>query len=84
MTATTIGKRRLNQDVKALYEKLKTKKGENFIGFCEGIGRREFIRIHNYDPTFRSFNAKSLRLMIAMNRCHGFIPHHRFGMFIDD
>lgn len=81
----------LNRDVKKLNAYIKglrdnNPKNEDNIAFFRDLGhvaKPEFERIVGADPSFKSFNADSLRILLRLNLSHRFIPFHQFGLYIE-
>lgn len=69
----------LNRAVKKLAKNITEQK----IDPNSSEGAAEFDRLYRADRTLKSFNAHSLRILIALNRKYEYLPVHRFGMYVE-
>jgi hypothetical protein len=71
----------LNKQIKALFKKTVFEKA-TAIKINEY--RKEFIKLHNFDPEFKKINRSSILMLFRMNQRFGFMAFHMLGSKIDD
>lgn len=79
-------KTELNRFWKLLYKRHQNNKSrkDDWYEWIETTFKPEFRRLYFADKEFKDLNANSIKIAIVLNRKYNIIPHHRFGLDVDE